>query len=58
MNKEQFKDLLYDVYNEFTNDITDYTSKYKDSITDNDFDVMCEFLEHYIDKVELLLEEE
>lgn len=57
IQKEKVKDLLYDVYNEFTNELTcDYVSEYKSELTEQDFNIMFEFLERYIKKIELMIE--
>lgn len=57
IKKEDIKDLLYDIVNEFENEIDCYTSKYKEDLTDTDINIMFEFLEHYEDKIEELIEE-
>ena len=50
---EKIKDLLYATYNEFENELDyDYISEYKEDLTDTDFNIMLEFLERYIDKME------
>ena len=55
---EKIKDLIYNVYNEFENELEDYTSKVKDNLTDEDFKIMLEFLDRFIDKVELVINDE
>lgn len=57
ITKDSIKDLLYSTYNEFDNEIGDYSSKYKKNLTPKDIKIMFEFLENYINKVELVLED-
>lgn len=53
ITSEKIKDLLYATYNEFENELDyDYISEYKEDLTDTDFNIMLEFLERYIDKME------
>ena len=53
ITSEKIKDLLYTTYNEFENELDyDYISEYKEDLTDTDFNIMLEFLERYIDKME------
>lgn len=55
---EKIKDLLYATYNEFENELDyDYVSEYKEDLTDTDFNIMLEFLERYIDKMENYINE-
>lgn len=55
---ERIKDLLYATYNEFENELDyDYISEYKEDLTDTDFNIMLEFLERYIDKMENYINE-
>lgn len=55
---EKIKDLLYDTYNEFENELDyDYVSEYKENLTDTDFNIMLEFLKRYNDKVENYINE-
>lgn len=55
---EKIKDLLYATYNEFENELDyDYISEYKEDLTDTDFNIMLEFLERYIDKMENYINE-
>lgn len=55
---EKIKDLIYNVYNEFENELDDYTSKVKDNLTDEDFKIMLEFLDRFVDKVKLVINDE
>ena len=53
ITSEKIKDLLYATYNEFENELDyDYISEYKEDLTDTDFNIMLEFLERYINKIE------
>lgn len=55
---EKIKDLLYDTYSEFENELDyDYVSEYKENLTDTDFNIMLEFLKRYNDKVENYINE-
>ena len=55
---EKVKDLLYATKNEFENELDyDYFSEYKEELSSKDFDIMFEFLNRYIGKIELYLEE-
>lgn len=55
---EKVKDLLYATKNEFENELDyDYFSEYKENLSSEDFDIMFEFLNRYIGKIELYLEE-
>ena len=55
---EKIKDLLYATYNEFENELDyDYVSEYKENLTNIDFNIMFEFLERYIDKMENYINE-
>lgn len=56
---EKVKDLIYNIYNEFENELDDdYKSEIKDNLTDEDFKIMLEFLDRFIDKVELVINDE
>lgn len=58
ITSEKIKDLLYATYNEFENELDyDYISEYKEDLTDTDFNIMLEFLERYIDKMENYINE-
>lgn len=58
ITSEKIKDLLYATYNEFENELDyDYISEYKEDLTDTDFNIMLEFLEKYIDKMENYINE-
>ena len=55
---EKIKDLLYDTYSEFENELDyDYVSEYKENLTNIDFNIMFEFLIRYINKVENYINE-
>lgn len=56
---EKVKDLIYALQNEFNNELDDdYKSKYKEELTETDFNIMLEFLERFIDKFEVSIVEE
>lgn len=58
IDKEKVKDILYNVYNEYENELSEYESKYKKDLTTRDFAIMFELLERYMGKVNLLIDEE
>lgn len=58
MNKENIEDILYNTRNEFENEIDSYESSYKKDLTENDLNIMFEFLDLFINKVELLIEDQ
>ena len=56
---EKVKDLLYNVRNEFDNELDyDYESDSKRELSNDDFNIMIEFLDRYLDKVYMVLEDE
>lgn len=56
---EKVKDLLYNVRNEFDNELDyDYESDSKKELSDDDFNIMIEFLDRYMDKVYLVIDDE
>lgn len=56
---EKVKDLLYNVRNEFDNELDyDYESDSKRELSDDDFNIMIEFLDRYLDKVYLVIDDE
>lgn len=59
MEMEKVLDVIYDLQQEIENELDDdYKSEYKEELTENDYNIMLEFLERFIDKVELSLKEE
>lgn len=59
ITKEKIKDILYAVRNEFDNELDyDYESDYKKDLKDEDFDMMIEFLDRFIHKVSLVIDDE
>lgn len=59
ITKEKIKDILYAVRNEFDNELDyDYESDYKKELIDEDFDMMIEFLDRFIHKVGLTIDDE
>ena len=57
MEIEKIKSLLYAVNCEFENEIDSYTSSFKETLSDTDINMLFEFLNHYIDKINLLLDD-
>lgn len=56
---EKVKDLLYNLQNEFENELDfDYKSEYKKELEKQDFNIMFEFLERFVSKAELLINDE
>lgn len=56
---EKVKDLLYNLQNEFENELDfDYQSEYKEKLEEQDFNIMLEFLERFVNKAELLINDE
>lgn len=56
---EKVKDLLYNLQNEFENELDfDYKSEYKEKLEEQDFNIMFEFLERFVNKAELLINDE
>ena len=57
MNKEKIKDLLYDVENEFDNEIDDYVSEVKSVLTSEDMELMSEYLYRFVCKCNIMIDE-
>lgn len=58
MNKETIKDLLYDIRNEFCNELQeDYISEVKRYLDEYDYELMIEFLDRYVNKVYIIIDE-
>lgn len=57
ITKEQTKNILYDVYCEFENEIDTYETSSGRELTNDDLDIMFEFLQCYVDKVKLLIDD-
>lgn len=59
ITKEKIKDILYAVRNEFENELDyDYESDYKEDITQNDLNMLIEIIERFINKLELVINDE
>lgn len=59
ITKEKIKDLLYAIQNEFINELDfDYESKFKEDITNNDLNMLIEFMARFVEKVELTMGDE
>lgn len=58
ITKEKIFDLLYDIRNEFENELDyDYETESGKELTDTDFDIMTEYLDNYLRKVNLCIED-
>lgn len=57
IRKDKIEDLLYDIRNEFENEIDSYESDIKEDLTEEDINIMFEFLDNYINKVYLMIED-
>lgn len=55
--KSEIKDVLYKVRVEFENEIDTYESKIKENLSEKDINLMFEFLDHYINKVYIMLDD-
>lgn len=55
---QKVKDIIYAVRNEFENEIDTYETSDGKELTDNDIFIMFEFLDKYIDKLELVIDDE
>ena len=58
ITKEKIKDMLYAVRNEFENEVSDIDMAFEDEITDREIDLMFKFLDMFINKVELVINDE
>lgn len=59
ITKEKVKELLYAIQNEIVNELDfDYESKYKKDITNNDLNMLVEFMQRFINKAELTIDDE
>ncbi len=58
ITKEKIKDIMYAVRNEFENEIDDYETESGRELTDDDFNIMFEFLDRYINKTEMVIDDE
>lgn len=58
ITKQKVKDILYAVRNEFENEIDDYETESYRELTDDDFNIMFEFLDRFIEKTELVIDDE
>lgn len=58
MSKEKIKDLLYDIRNEFCNELQeDYISEVKKYLDEDDYELMIEFLDRYVDKMYIIIDD-
>lgn len=58
ITKDKIKDLLYTIRNQFENDIDWYETSSGRELTDDDINIMFEFLDIFIRKTELVMEDE
>lgn len=59
ITKEKVKDLLYNIQNEVFNELDfDYESEYKKDITQNDLNMLIEFMAKFVDKLGLTIDDE
>lgn len=58
MNIEKVKETLYAVRNEFETDIDSIDEGFNKELTDEQINFAFEFLDSYIDKVEMVLDDE
>ena len=56
MNKQAIKDMLYDIQNEFDNEIDDYVSEIKDVLTSEDLKLMSEYLYRFVCKCNIVID--
>ena len=58
ITKEKIKDILYAVRNEFENEVSDIDDIFEDEITDREIDLMFKFLDMFIDKTNMFIDDE
>ena len=58
ITKEKIKDILYAVRNEFENEVSDIDDTFEDKITDREIDLMFKFLDMFIDKTNMVIDDE
>ena len=59
IKKEQILDLIYKVEQEFENELDeDYESNYKEELTEQDFNMLSEFLKRFTHKLDLTINDE
>lgn len=58
ITKEKINTILYAVYNEYENEIDTIEDVFGKEITNEQLDFAFEFLRKYIDKVELVIDDE
>jgi len=58
ITKEKIKDILYAVRNEFENEVSDIDMAFEDEITDREIDLMFKFLDMFISKADLVIDDE
>lgn len=58
ITKDKVKDLLYAVRNEFENEIDDIDDVFEDNISDREINLMFKFLDMFLDKTEMVIDDE
>ena len=58
ITKEKVKDILYAVRNEFENEIDDIDNVMETEISNRELDLMIKFLDRFIDKTEMVIDDE
>ena len=58
ITKDKVKDLLYVVRNEFENELDDIDDVFEDSISDREINLMFKFLDMFIDKTTMVIDDE
>ena len=58
ITKEKIKDILYAVRNEFENEIDNIDEVMETEITDRELDLMLKFLDMFISKADLVIDDE
>lgn len=58
ITKEKIKDILYAVRNEFENEVSDIDDTFEDEITDREIDLMFKFLDMFINKTNMVIDDE
>lgn len=58
ITKEKIKDIMYAVRNEFENEVDDIDNVMETEITDRELDLMFKFLDMFIGKTEMVIDDE
>ena len=57
INKEKVKDILYQVYCEFENEVDTYETSGGRELTEDDINIMFEFLRQYYIKTKMVIDD-